>query len=68
MVEIKNEVQYQKLLDRVEELLQVVGNDTLTDDQNFIELDLLSELVFEYEEKFQPFAQPTLLPPEGGKG
>lgn len=47
MAEIKNSLQYQKSLDRIEELLQVVGNDTLQDDKNFIELDLLSNLVAE---------------------
>lgn len=56
MDEIKNELQYQKSIDRIEELLLVVGNDTLTDDQNFIELDLLSDLVLNYQEKFHPLA------------
>jgi HTH-type transcriptional regulator/antitoxin HigA len=60
MAEIKNETQYQKSLDRVEELLLVVGNDTLPDDQNFIELDLISDLVAEYEEKYLPVPKPTL--------
>ena len=56
MAEIKNEMQYQKLLERIEELLQVVGNDTSTDDRNFVELDLISDLVVEYEEKRHPTA------------
>lgn len=60
MAEIKNSLQYQKSLDRIEELLQVVGNDTLQDDGNFIELDLLSDLVAEYEEKYHPVAKPSL--------
>ena len=60
MAEIKNSLYYQKSLDRVDELLQVVGNDTLQDDKNFIELDLLSDLVAEYEEKYQPVAKPSL--------
>lgn len=60
MVEIKSAIQYQKTLVRVEELLQVVGNNTLPDDQNFIELDLLSDLVAEYEEKYHPMVKPPL--------
>lgn len=60
MVEIKNEIQYQKSLDRIEELLQVVGNNTLTDDQNYIELNLLSDLAAEYEKKYHPGAKPSL--------
>lgn len=60
MAEIKNSLYYQKSLDRIEELLQLVGNDTLQDDGNFIELDLLSDLVAEYEEKYYPVAKPSL--------
>ena len=58
MAEIKNEIQYQKLLERIEELLQVVGNGTPADDKNFIELNLLSDLVIEYEEKYYPISVP----------
>jgi len=47
---IKNEKQYQTACARIEELLQVVGNETNTDDENFIKLDLLSDLVADYEE------------------
>ncbi|HEY3370320.1 MAG TPA: helix-turn-helix domain-containing protein [Prolixibacteraceae bacterium] len=60
MAEIKNAIQYQKSIDRIEELLKVVGNNTLPDDQNYIELDLLSDLVAEYEEKYHPMAKPPL--------
>lgn len=35
MVKIKNEQQYEKALERVEELLRVVGNDTPESDKNF---------------------------------
>ena len=60
MAEIKNEIQYKNALNRVEELLAVVGNETSTEDQNFIELDLLSDLVSEYEERYFPVQKPTL--------
>jgi len=60
MAEIKNELQYQKSIDRIEELLQLVGNDTPTHDQNYIELDLLSDLAADYEEKYYPVAKPSL--------
>jgi HTH-type transcriptional regulator/antitoxin HigA len=46
---IKTEQQYDKAAERIEELLLVVSNDTPIDDKNFIELDLLSELVADYE-------------------
>ncbi len=60
MAEIKNETQYKKAINRVEELLQVVGNETSVEDQNFVELDLLSDLVAEYEERYYPVRKPSL--------
>ena len=47
---IKNEKQYNVACKRIEELLKIVGNDTPPDNPDFIELDLLSDLVADYEE------------------
>jgi HTH-type transcriptional regulator / antitoxin HigA len=60
MALIKNESQYEKSVERIEELLKVVGNDTPANDKNYIELDLLSELVAEYEEKYLIIEKPNL--------
>ena len=60
MAEIKNENQYKKAVTRVEELLQFVDNETSAEDQNFVELDLLSDLVAEYEERYYPVQKPSL--------
>lgn len=60
MVKIKTENQYEKATERVEELLQIVDNKTPETDKNFIELDLLSDLVAEYEEAYYPVKKPTL--------
>ena len=57
---IKTEKQYNATCQRIEELLKIVGNDTPSDDKNFIELDLLSDLVVDYEETHYPVAEPTL--------
>jgi len=57
---IKNERQYKAACERIEELLKKVGNNTPTDDKNFIELDLLSDLVADYEETFFPVKEPIL--------
>jgi HTH-type transcriptional regulator/antitoxin HigA len=54
---IKNEKQYNVACARIEELLRVVGNETPPDDKNFIELDLLSDLVADYEELTLPVAR-----------
>ena len=57
---IKNEKQYRAACTKIEELLKVVGNDTPADDLNFIELDLLSDLVADYEEVHYPVKEPQL--------
>ena len=59
MAAIKTEHQYNKAVERIEELLLVVGNDTSPEDKNFIELDLLSELVADYEAVHYPVSVPT---------
>jgi len=57
---IKTEVQFDKAVQRIEELLQTVGNETPKDDKYFVFLDLLSDLVAEYEEQYYPVSKPTL--------
>jgi len=57
---IKNEKQYNVACARIEELLKVVGNDTPENDTHFIELDLLSDLVADYEEVNYPVKDPKL--------
>lgn len=61
MVQIKSEQQYKAACDRINELLKVVGNDTPADDKNMLELDLISDLVADYEEEHYPIAAPTLV-------
>lgn len=57
---IKNEQEYNKALERVELLLKKVGNNTSIHDPDFIELDKLSDLVADFEEKNFPVPKPTL--------
>jgi len=54
-------MQYEVTCKRIEELLQVVDNDTPANDKDFVELDLLSELTADYEEKYFPVESPTLV-------
>ncbi|GHS98897.1 transcriptional regulator [Bacteroidia bacterium] len=61
MTKIKTEKQYKAACERVEELLKIVGNDTPVDDKNFVELDLISDLVVEYEEEHFPVKMPSLV-------
>ncbi len=55
------EREYTKLLKRIDELLQVVDNDTPTTDKNFIELDVISDLIADYEEVYYPIGTPSLI-------
>jgi len=61
MAKIKTEKQYKGTTERIEELLKIVGNDMPVDDKNYIELDLLSDLVADYEEEYYPITAPTLV-------
>lgn len=60
MAQIKDNNQYEKALERIEELLPIVDNDTSEYDKNFVELDLLSDLVVEYETAHYPIEKPSL--------
>lgn len=60
MAQIKNEKQYAAACDRIEELLKIVSNETPADDKNMLELDLISEMVAEYEHEHYPVEAPSL--------
>lgn len=61
MAEIRDENQYEKIIERIEELLKVVDNETSMTDRYMVELDLLSEMVADYEEIHYPVELPTLI-------
>ena len=52
---------YKQHLLRIEKLLTIVGNDTSPNDPDFIELDTISDIVADYEEKYMPVYTPTLI-------
>jgi HTH-type transcriptional regulator/antitoxin HigA len=58
---IKTKKEYYALCYRIEELLNIVNNETPITDKNFIELDLLSDLVADYEELNEPIKAPSLI-------
>jgi len=60
MAKIKDEKQYQIILKRVETLMDIVKEDTPPSDPDFVELDLLADLVEEYEMEHYPVGQPSL--------
>lgn len=55
------EKQYKATCRRIEELLKLVSNATPEDDKNYIELEILSNLVAAYEEENYPIETPSLI-------
>ena len=61
MAQIKSEAAYRAAMNRIEELLPLVNDNTPVDDPNYLELDLLSDMVEEYEDIHYPIGKPTLI-------
>ncbi len=61
MAHIKNEAAYEAVMARIEELLKVVSDDMPLTDPRMAELDMLSELVEEYEDLNYPFPPPEMM-------
>ena len=61
MAKIQNETAYKAAMERIEELLPMVDDNTPLTDRNLIELDLLSGLVEEYEDEHYPIKTPSLV-------
>ena len=59
MVQIKSEKQYKAACERINELLKIVSSDTPADDKNMLVLDLISDLVADYEEEHYPITAPS---------
>ncbi len=58
---IKTKQEYDAISKRIDELLAIVNNNTPINDKNFIELDLLSDLVVDYEEANEPIKIPSFV-------
>lgn len=61
MTRIENEMQYNSAMQRINQLLKVVNDNTPEDDINSVELVLLSNLVADYEDVHYPVSKPTLI-------
>ncbi|MEI7502774.1 MAG: helix-turn-helix domain-containing protein [Paludibacter sp.] len=61
MTAIKNETEYNAIMERIEELLPLTDDNTPATDKNLIELNMLSGLVDDYEEIHYPISAPTLV-------
>lgn len=61
MAKITTKTAYDATMERIEELLPLVNDNTPVTDKNSIELDLLTAMVEEYEEEHYPIEQPSLV-------
>ncbi|MBQ9355738.1 MAG: helix-turn-helix domain-containing protein [Prevotella sp.] len=61
MAQIKSEAAYRAAMNRIEELLPLVNDNTPVDDPNYLELDMISDRVEEYEDVHYPIGKPTLI-------
>lgn len=61
MVKIENEKQYKGALKRVEELMLSLPENTPKDYPEMVELELLGNLVADYEEEHYPIGKPSLI-------
>lgn len=61
MKKIRNEMEYNAIMARVDELVEIVGEDTPKIDRNYIELDILTDLIVAYEEEHFPVSEPSLV-------
>ena len=57
---IKNEIQYNAIMKRIDQLLEVVDDNTPEDNPDYIELMLLTDLVESYEDEHYPIEKPPL--------
>lgn len=61
MARIQDKNAYEATMARIEELLPLVNDNTPKTDKNAVELDLLTELVSEYEDEHYPIKMPSLV-------
>lgn len=60
MTNIKDEIAYIAIMERIEELLPLVDDNTPLTDRYLIELEILSSLVEEYEDEYYPISDTKL--------
>ena len=62
MKRISNEKEYNAIVKRIDELLEIVTDENYDILPQAIELDFLSDLVEEYERKYYPVSSPSRQP------
>jgi HTH-type transcriptional regulator/antitoxin HigA len=57
---ITNKSEYEAIMARVDELVEIVDDNTPSTNKNYIELDFLTDLVVAYEKEHYPIGKPVL--------
>ena len=57
---IANKSEYEAIMARIDELVEIVDDNTSPTDRNYIELDFLTDLVVAYEKEHYPIGKPVL--------
>jgi len=57
---IANKAEYEAIMARVDELVEIVDDNTPPTDKHYIELDFLTDLVVAYEKEHYPIGKPVL--------
>ena len=57
---IANKTEYEAIMARIDELVEIVDDNTPQTDKNYIELDILTDLVVAYEKEHFPIGKPEL--------
>ena len=60
MKRIAHKAEYEAIMARVDELVEIVDDNTPPTDKNYIELDFLTDLVVAYEKEHYPIGKPVL--------
>lgn len=60
MAKIQNEQAYRAALHRIDELFPLTGDEVPRNDPHQLELEMLTDLVYEYEAVHYPVERPTL--------
>lgn len=58
---IQTEKEYKIIVERIEELLQNPDNIENSETNGYVELNLLSDIVADYEERYHPVKKPSLV-------
>ncbi|NDV58308.1 type II toxin-antitoxin system HigA family antitoxin [Bacteroides sp. 519] len=60
MKTITNELEYKAIMSRIDELVEIVDDDTPKTTKEYVELDILTDLVVAYEKEHYKIEKPSL--------